>query len=67
MHLIEGPAYARALLNADPGMVLNPRVLLGKHAKPKLSGKDLAKAQLAAWDNFLAAPSLDRKKKRPRS
>lgn len=63
MHLIESPAHARALLHADPGSAIMPAVLLGKAAKPKLTGRDLAKAQLAAWDAVM--PSIKPKGAKP--
>lgn len=64
MSMIEEPAHARALLHADPSQVLNAAVLLGKTVKPKLTGHELAKAQLAAWDAVI--PAMGRKGSRPK-
>jgi hypothetical protein len=67
MHLIEGPAHVRALLQGDPGQAINPAMLLNKHVKPKLTGKDLAKAQGAAWASFIDNwPTQKRRKGRAR-
>jgi hypothetical protein len=69
MHLIERPAHARALLQADPAMAINAAVLLGKVAKPEMAGKELVKAQLSAWNGFCDAMDGQRfqpkKKRRP--
>jgi hypothetical protein len=66
MHLIEGPAHARALLQADPGMAINPAMLLGKQVKPELTGRELAQAQRKAWDAFIDAPVWKKQKSRRR-
>jgi hypothetical protein len=59
-------ARGAALKCANPAMVLNPFILLGKHVKPKLSGPDLARAQLEAWDKGMAAHARQKSKSRRR-
>jgi hypothetical protein len=60
---IELAANARILLHSDPTLI-NAPMLLGKSAKLKQPGPDLAKAQLAAWGTFIDAYG---NKKKPRA